>query len=41
MVELRALFQETKIRHQQPLDKCIEILEFCSSMRLAFQDIHE
>jgi hypothetical protein len=40
MVELRALFQETKIRHQQPLDKCIEILEFCSSMRLAFHDLH-
>jgi hypothetical protein len=39
MVELRSCFQETKIRHQQPLDKCIEILEFCSSMRLAFHDI--
>ncbi len=38
MVELRAHFQETKIRHQQPLDKCIEILEFCSAMRLAFLD---
>jgi Family of unknown function (DUF5691) len=38
MVELRALFQESKIRHQPPLDKCIEILEFCGSMRLAFFD---
>jgi Family of unknown function (DUF5691) len=36
MLELRALFQESKVRHQQPLDKCIEVLEFCGSMRLAF-----
>lgn len=41
MVELRARFEETKIRHQQPLDKCIEILEFCSSMRSAFVELQE